>query len=244
MQSLPFQPAGGVVGTALPPPPTGTLGPSPGVPGAPRSIHIHIHTSDPGALSNSPPPSLTSAQRPFSSEEVVRNPAGPSGLVRQLLERASDTRSLQTFGGGAAQDDAVRPERLPVHAPNHPEGDNNNTPSAGPTAVQAALMTIDENGTMRVVPVRSRGSGHHSNSFDPLLARIHQHQFVVRPASNNLPSDTATPGAAAPTDSARHMDTTSRSVPGNIIFCVRACVCVCVMVLSYLLPATFKVDWF
>jgi hypothetical protein len=91
--------------------------------------------------------------------------------------------------------------------------------------VQAALMTIDENGTMRVVPVRSRGSGHHSNSFDPLLARIHQHQFVVRPASNNLPSDTTTPGAAAPTDSARHTDTTSRSVPGNIYFCVHACVC-------------------
>jgi hypothetical protein len=52
-----------------------------------------------------------------------------------------------------------------------------------------------------------------------------QCQFVVRPACNNLPSDIATPGAAAPTDSARHTDTTSRSVPGNIYFCVRACVC-------------------
>jgi hypothetical protein len=55
-----------------------------------------------------------------------------------------------------------------------------------------------------------------------------QCQFVVRPACNNLPSDIATPGAAAPTDSARHTDTTSRSVPGNIFFvCVHVCVCVC-----------------
>lgn len=186
------------VGTGLPSTP-GTLGPSPGVPGVPRSIHVHIHTSDPGALIAVPSSSVSSPPRPFSFEEHVRIPAGGSGFtVRQLLERA-DPRNA-SHGGGAAND-ASGPARSNRSNNDAADGANSVPGSlpSGPTGMQGAFMTFDENGGMRVVPVRSRGAGHASsgNLGDPLLARF-QHQFNFRPASNP-PNDAPVAAAAAAT---------------------------------------------
>ena len=206
------------MGTGLPSTP-GTLGPSLGVPGVPRSIHVHIHTSDPGALIAVPSSSVSSPLRPFSFEEHVRIPAGGTGFsVRQLLERA-DPRSASH--AGAAPNDVSGPARLDRSSNDAADGAHSvpgGLPS-GPTGMQGALMTFDENGAMRVVPVRSRGAGHPAsgNHVDPLLARI-QHQFNFRPASNP-PNDTPVapamyPPPSASTDSPRQMDQASRSLPG------------------------------
>ena len=222
MQALPAQSAGGVaVGSGLPSSP-GTLGPSPGVPGAPRSIHVHIHTSDPGALIAVPSSSVSAPPRAFSFEEHVRVPAGGSGLsMRQLLERG-DPRNAAHGGAGANHGSGGgRANRWSN------DGGNGANPvagslSSGPSGMQGALMTFDENGAMRVVPVRSRGGGHgpSGNNGDPLLARF-QHQFNFRPVSNPPNLAPAGAGAAAPyppasasSESPRQMDQASRSLPG------------------------------
>lgn len=206
------------VGTGLPSTP-GTLGPSPGVPGVPRSIHVHIHTSDPGALIAVPSSSVSSPPRPFSFEDHVRIPAGGPGFtVRQLLERA-DPRNASH--GGGAPNDASGPAR-PNRSSNDAADGANAVPgslSSGPTGMQGAFMTFDENGGMRVVPVRSRGAGHgpSANHGDSLFARLPQ-TFNFRPASNppnDAPVAAATyPPPSASTDSPRQTDQASRSLPG------------------------------
>ena len=227
MQALPPQSGGGgAVGSGLPSS-AGTLGPSPGVPGVPRSIHVHIHTSDPGALIAVPSSSVSSPPRPFSYEEHVRIPAGGTGFtVRQLLERADRNAAH----GGGASNDASGAGRANRSSNDGGEGANPvaGSLSSGPSGMQGALMTFDENGAMRVVPVRSRG-GHagSGNHGDPLLARFHQHQFNFRPGSSP-PNEAAGGGAtypppSAPTDSPRQMDEASRSLPGmegSIVPCV------------------------
>nr|XP_024378995.1 large proline-rich protein BAG6-like isoform X6 [Physcomitrium patens]XP_024379003.1 large proline-rich protein BAG6-like isoform X6 [Physcomitrium patens]XP_024379014.1 large proline-rich protein BAG6-like isoform X6 [Physcomitrium patens] len=218
--ALPPQTAGGLaVGTALPSPP-GTLGPSPGVPGVSRSIHVHIHTSDPGALIAVPSSSLNSAPRQFSHEELVRIPAGGAGsTLRQFLERADHLIAPQS---GAAPNDvggSARPNRPRNEAA---DGANQAPGSAppGPSGMQGALMTVDETGAVRVVPVRFRGGVHppSGNTVDPLVSRFQQ-QFFVRPVSNS-PNDTPVPAAANPvpptsTDQSRQTDQASRNTPGS-----------------------------
>lgn len=225
MQALPRQSTGGgAVGTGLPSTP-GTLGPSPGVPGLPRSIHLHIHTIDPGTLIAVPSSSLSPPPRPSSFEEHVRVPAG-GFTVRQLLERADARNASHT---GPAPNDSSGPARPNHSSTDTADGANSGQGSlpAGPTGMQGALMTFDENGAMRVVPVRSRGAVHPPSGHlhvpsghihvDPLLSRF-QHQFNFRTASN-LPNDTPVPAAMYPlpsasTDSPRHMDQANRSLPG------------------------------
>lgn len=230
MQALPPQTAGGLaVGTALPSPP-GTLGPSPGVPGVSRSIHVHIHTSDPGALIAVPSSSLNSAPRQFSHEELVRIPAGGAGsTLRQFLERADHLIAPQS---GAAPNDvggSARPNRPRNEAA---DGANQAPGSAppGPSGMQGALMTVDETGAVRVVPVRFRGGVHppSGNTVDPLVSRFQQ-QFFVRPVSNS-PNDTPVPAAANPvpptsTDQSRQTDQASRNTPGMLFLFFDSSVC-------------------
>lgn len=214
--------AGVSLATGLPTP-AGTLGPSPNAVGAPRSIHVHIHTSDVGASSASPSPPLSSSSRQLSSEELARLAAGVPGLtVRQLLERVDQRTASQATS--VSQDTGV------IMRPNAetPEGASASvgiTPN--PAGVQGAFMTFDENGAMRVVPVRSRtGSGHvhahiplnPSNSFDPLLARF-QHQFIARPASTTPHTTTGPviphPVTLSSAELPRPLDVAARSLPGK-----------------------------
>ncbi|KAG0625261.1 hypothetical protein M758_2G041000 [Ceratodon purpureus] len=144
---------------------------------------------------------------------------GPGFTVRQLLERA-DPRNASH--GGGAPNDASGPAR-PNRSSNDAADGANAVPgslSSGPTGMQGAFMTFDENGGMRVVPVRSRGAGHgpSANHGDSLFARLPQ-TFNFRPASNppnDAPVAAATyPPPSASTDSPRQTDQASRSLPGE-----------------------------
>nr|XP_024379048.1 uncharacterized protein LOC112283865 isoform X9 [Physcomitrium patens] len=123
---------------------------------------------------------------------------------------------------GAAPNDvggSARPNRPRNEAA---DGANQAPGSAppGPSGMQGALMTVDETGAVRVVPVRFRGGVHppSGNTVDPLVSRFQQ-QFFVRPVSNS-PNDTPVPAAANPvpptsTDQSRQTDQASRNTPGS-----------------------------
>lgn len=161
----------------------------------------------------------------FSHVELVRIPAGGAGFtVRQLLER-TDPRNASH--GSAAPNDAGGPARANRSSNDAVDGSNPvpGSISSGPTGMQGALMTFDENGAVRVVPVRSRGAGHPPPSNPADLVSRFQHQFIVRPTSNP-PNDISVPAVtnslpSASTDSSRHTYQSSRSIPGmGLIFCI------------------------
>lgn len=138
--------------------------------------------------------------------------------MRQLLERA-DPRNASH--GNASPNDAGGPAR-PNRSSNEAADGSNPVPasvSSGPTGMQGAFMTFDENGAVRVVPVRSRGAGHPLSSNHADLVSRFQHQFIVRPTSNP-PNDISVPAAtnsvpSASAESSRHFDQSSRNVPGK-----------------------------
>nr|XP_024379074.1 uncharacterized protein LOC112283865 isoform X12 [Physcomitrium patens] len=186
--------------------------------------------------------SLRMGQSP--SESVVNSgpaifisPTGPNPMMVQALppqtagglavgtalpsppERADHLIAPQS---GAAPNDvggSARPNRPRNEAA---DGANQAPGSAppGPSGMQGALMTVDETGAVRVVPVRFRGGVHppSGNTVDPLVSRFQQ-QFFVRPVSNS-PNDTPVPAAANPvpptsTDQSRQTDQASRNTPGS-----------------------------
>nr|XP_024379069.1 uncharacterized protein LOC112283865 isoform X11 [Physcomitrium patens] len=161
--ALPPQTAGGLaVGTALPSPP-GTLGPSPGVPGVSRSIHVHIHTSDPGALIAVPSSSLNSAPRQFSHEELVRIPAGGAGsTLRQFLERADHLIAPQS---GAAPNDVGGSAR-----PNRPRNEAADGANQAPAAANPVPPTSTDQS--RQTDQASRNTPDLMNSLGPLLQHL------------------------------------------------------------------------
>nr|XP_024403544.1 uncharacterized protein LOC112295797 isoform X2 [Physcomitrium patens] len=146
-------------------------------------------------------------------------PAGGAGFtVRQLLERA-DHRN--TSHAGATSNDAGGPAR--PNRPSNEAADGANPVSdsvpSGFTGMQGTLMTLDENGAVRVVPVRSLGVGHPPGTTAEHLGPRFQHQFIVRPASNP-PNDASVAAAGNPvppvsSDSSRLTDQASRSTPGD-----------------------------
>ncbi|CAM6009484.1 unnamed protein product [Sphagnum balticum] len=73
--------------------------PSPAVTGPPRSIHIHIHTSDFGAASALRSPSLSSPPTQQSAEELAHGASGtPGGVtVHQMPEHADPSGPSQTL---------------------------------------------------------------------------------------------------------------------------------------------------
>lgn len=137
--------------------------------------------------------------------------------MRQLLERA-DHRN--TSHAGATSNDAGGPAR--PNRPSNEAADGANPVSdsvpSGFTGMQGTLMTLDENGAVRVVPVRSLGVGHPPGTTAEHLGPRFQHQFIVRPASNP-PNDASVAAAGNPvppvsSDSSRLTDQASRSTPG------------------------------
>ncbi|KAH9558964.1 hypothetical protein CY35_06G034400 [Sphagnum magellanicum] len=159
-----------------------TLAPSPAAAGTPRSIHIHIHTSDLGAPSASPSPSLSSPPPQRSAQELAHAASRASGgvTVHQMPERADLSSLSQTLTDTG----------ITIHPVNESAGGTTATPiPPAHTGMQGSIMTFDEHGAMRVVPVHSHAgssSGHPWASFEtgvhfhPLLARF-QHQFSGQP---------------------------------------------------------------
>ncbi len=159
-----------------------TLAPSSAAAGTPRSIHIHIHTSDLGAPSSSPSPSLSSPPPQRSAQELALAASRASGgvTVHQMPERADLSSPSQTLTDTG----------ITIHPVNESAGGTTATPiPPAHTGMQGSIMTFDEHGAMRVVPVHSHAgysSGHPWASFEtgahfhPLLARF-QHQFSGQP---------------------------------------------------------------
>ncbi|CAM6021903.1 unnamed protein product [Sphagnum balticum] len=159
-----------------------TLAPSSAAAGTPRSIHIHIHTSDLGAPTASPSPSLSSPPPQRSAQELALAASRASGgvTVHQMPERADLSSPSQTLTDTG----------ITIHPVNESAGGTTATPiPPAHTGMQGSIMTFDEHGAMRVVPVHSHAgssSGHPWASFEtgahfhPLLARF-QHQFSGQP---------------------------------------------------------------
>ncbi|CAM6075960.1 unnamed protein product [Sphagnum tenellum] len=159
-----------------------TLAPSSAAAGTPRSVHIHIHTSDLGAPSASPSPSLSSPPPQRSAQELALAASRASGgvTVHQMPERADLSSPSQTLTDTG----------ITIHPVNESPGETTATPiPPAHTGMQGSIMTFDEHGAMRVVPVHSHAgssSGHPWASFEtgahfhPLLARF-QHQFSGQP---------------------------------------------------------------
>ncbi|CAK9228459.1 unnamed protein product [Sphagnum troendelagicum] len=159
-----------------------TLAPSSAAAGTPRSVHIHIHTSDLGAPSASPSPSLSSPPPQRSAQELALAASRASGgvTVHQMPERADLSSPSQTLTDTG----------ITIHPVNESPGGTTATPiPPAHTGMQGSIMTFDEHGAMRVVPVHSHAgssSGHPWASFEtgahfhPLLARF-QHQFSGQP---------------------------------------------------------------
>ncbi|KAH8958632.1 hypothetical protein BDL97_06G035400 [Sphagnum fallax] len=159
-----------------------TLAPSSAATGTPRSIHIHIHTSDLGAPSASPSPSLSSPPPQRSAQELALAASRASGgvTVHQMPERADLSSPSQTLTDTG----------ITIHPVNESPGGTTATPiPPAHTGMQGSIMTFDEHGAIRVVPVHSHAgssSGHPWASFEtgahfhPLLARF-QHQFSGQP---------------------------------------------------------------
>ncbi|KAH9552024.1 hypothetical protein CY35_09G042800 [Sphagnum magellanicum] len=157
--------------------------PSPAVTGPPRSIHIHIHTSDLGAASTLRSPSLSSPPPQQSAEELAHGASGtPGGVtVHQMPERADPSGPSRTLPDTG----------ITIHTVNGGAGGTTGAfmPPAH-TGVQGAIMTFDEHGAVRVAPMNlpaGSTSGHPQGSFEantpvhPLLARF-QHQFAGQPS--------------------------------------------------------------
>jgi hypothetical protein len=157
--------------------------PSPAVTGPPRSVHIHIHTSDLGAVSALRSPSLSSPPPQQSAEELAHGASGtPGGVtVHQMPERADPSGPSRTLPDTG----------IAIHTVNGGAGGTTGAfmPPAH-TGVQGAIMTFDEHGAVRVAPMNlpaGSTSGHLQGSFEastpvhPLLARF-QHQFAGQPS--------------------------------------------------------------
>jgi hypothetical protein len=159
-----------------------TLAPSSAAAGTPRSIHIHIHTSDLGAPLASPSPSLSSPPPQRSAQELALAASRASGgvTVHHMPERADLSSPSQTLTDTG----------ITIHPVTESAGGITATPiPPAHTGMQGSIMTFDEHGAMRVVPVHSHAgssSGHPWASFEtgahfhPLLARF-QHQFSGQP---------------------------------------------------------------
>ncbi|KAH9552021.1 hypothetical protein CY35_09G042800 [Sphagnum magellanicum] len=94
--------------------------PSPAVTGPPRSIHIHIHTSDLGAASTLRSPSLSSPPPQQSAEELAHGASGtPGGVtVHQMPERADPSgpsRTLPDTGSTSGHPQGSFEANTPVH---------------------------------------------------------------------------------------------------------------------------------
>ncbi|CAM6036842.1 unnamed protein product [Sphagnum compactum] len=94
--------------------------PSPAVTGPPRSIHIHIHTSDLGAASALRSPSLSSPPPQQSAEELAHGASGtPGGVtVHQMPERADPSgpsRTLPDTGSTSGHPQGSFEASTPVH---------------------------------------------------------------------------------------------------------------------------------
>jgi len=172
---------------------------------------INIYTFNPRAFPSS---SLSPPPRPSSFGGRVRGTAGGSGFtVRQLIERG-DSRNAPH--AGSASNDASGPTRPTTFSTYAADGANlgPGSLSPGPTGMQGASVTFDEDGAARVVPVRSRDAVHPPAGqvhVDPLLSRF-QHQLNFRTGSS---PPNATPATAAIHPPPRQMDQASRSLPGT-----------------------------
>ncbi|KAH8952193.1 hypothetical protein BDL97_09G071100 [Sphagnum fallax] len=94
--------------------------PSPAVTGPPRSVHIHIHTSDLGAVSALHSPSLSSPPPQQSAEELAHGASGtPGGVtVHQMPERADPSgpsRTLPDTGSTSGHPQGSFEASTPVH---------------------------------------------------------------------------------------------------------------------------------
>ncbi|OAE30455.1 hypothetical protein AXG93_2121s1290 [Marchantia polymorpha subsp. ruderalis] len=193
-------------GVALGALPVGTSQPSGGIVGptlGPRSINIHIHTSDLRLPSGapSPSPSPSSPQRPPPRAVAGVTPGAPGSNVRQVMERAEAGTAEH---GLTVRQIIERAEAVSAAQQANAEM-NNQAASVGP--VQGAIMTFNENGAMRVVPVRSRpAAGAHINvtagnpandaSATALLARFQQQleSLQQRPGPQSASADASSVG--------------------------------------------------
>ncbi|CAM6106813.1 unnamed protein product [Calypogeia fissa] len=176
VQSLPSQ-----TGVALGALPSGTPQANGGIVGpslGPRSINIHIHTSD--LRLPSPSPSATPPPQQPPPRAVIGVTSGaPVLTVRNLIERADASNPEHAL---TVRQIIERAEA--ASGVQQGNADLNSQATAG-GAVQGAIMTFNENGAMRVVPVRTRTaavpiatSSHTGNEgdamFQPLVARLQQ----------------------------------------------------------------------
>ncbi|CAM6047912.1 unnamed protein product [Sphagnum compactum] len=216
VQPLPLQTSAGFpIGQSQPRPLT--LAPSPAAAGTPRSIHIHIHTSDLGAPSASPSPSLSSPPPQRSAQELAHAASQASGgvTVHQMPERADLSNPSQTLTDTG----------ITIHPVNESAGATTATPiPPAHTGMQGSIMTFDEHGAMRVVPVHSHAgssSGHPWASFEtgahfhPLLARF-QHQFSGQPftLSRNAVPPVSQPASAPHVAASRQPNLTTDTQQG------------------------------
>ncbi|KAL3698961.1 hypothetical protein R1sor_016983 [Riccia sorocarpa] len=217
VQSVPLQ-----TGVALGTLPVGASQQSGGIGGpalAPRSINLHIHTSDlrlPSGAPSSPTPS--SSQRP-PPRAVAGVASGAPGLaVRQATERTD----------GANMENGLR-QILVNNAAQQGSGETN-PQGATAGAVQGAIMTFNENGAVRVVPVRTRTSatarggasaGTASNDLNAttLLARFQQ-QLESLQQQRSTPHSSAPSSSTAGTNSSAQE--TNASLPSTNMPPIRA----------------------
>ncbi|KAL2614169.1 hypothetical protein R1flu_025861 [Riccia fluitans] len=215
VQSVPLQ-----TGVALGTLPVGASQPSGGIVGptlGPRSINIHIHTSDlrlPSGAPSSPTPS--SSQRPPPRAVAGVTSGAPALTVRQVTERTDaanvENGLRQIFIRGESANAAQQP------------GGETNPQTVTATAVQGAIMTFNENGAVRVVPVRTRpaatargatSAGNGSNDVNPttLLARFQQQLESLQQRST---PQTSAPGSSTAGTNSSTQDTNASLPPTNV----------------------------
>lgn len=144
--------------------------------------------------------------------------------MRQILERADSRQHV-----GSALNDASGSNRLYPPSTDVADGSNSSlgNVTSGPTGMQGAFVTVNDNGAVRVVPVRSRGAVHlplgHVHvpaghvHVDPLFSRF-QRQFNFRTASNpSIDTPAANPLPSASSGSFRHIDQAALILPGIIV---------------------------
>eukprot|EP00246_Nothoceros_aenigmaticus_P014451 TRINITY_DN5484_c0_g1_i7.p1 TRINITY_DN5484_c0_g1~~TRINITY_DN5484_c0_g1_i7.p1 ORF type:complete len:1102 (+),score=235.74 TRINITY_DN5484_c0_g1_i7:22-3306(+) len=175
----------------------GVLGPGPDAMLGPRSIDIHIQTSDPGLASASPSssPSPSPLQQPASRTLVGITSGAPSLTMRQFFERveaASGGHDGNVDPGAAvlapgAEENLSMRQLIERAAEQRAQVDQAAQGGSGGTGgqMQGAIMTFEDNGAVRVHPVRARPSTGPSGVQRTFSGMLHTGTIHARVASEN-----------------------------------------------------------
>lgn len=198
----------------------GVSGPAPGPSLGPRSNDIHIQTSDLGIASESPsssPSPSTLQQQPASRTLVGISSGAPSLTMRQFFERVEAANGGHTGiadPGGArptgADDNLSMRQLIERAAEYRAQAGNADQTAQGPGAsgghMQGAIMTFEDNGAVRVHPVRTRPTSGSGGAQRTVSGTIHtrvasenggvsvHHPFVARLRDNSPQVSQRSPG--------------------------------------------------